>query len=161
MSNIDKYIPFINSTKYTSTQEESEYELPQDSFVFAIQKSHHINIIQGDLNGFSENIFDILQENNNKEKFYIKAIKNLLKQKEYINLLYQVSNELISDEEFSNELTENEDKYLINIENSLDRTNFKVISGIIDNIGNNFTDDDVSEIFSLRTKNIENLLLNK
>ena len=75
-------------------------------------------------------------------------------------MLYQVSNNLISDEEFNLELEENENKYLIKIDNNLNTNNYKLILKIIDNIGVNFTDDDVSEIFSLKNENIENLLLN-
>lgn len=159
MNNIDKYI----LAKTTKTKDISltrrNYELPQDSFVFAVQKNEDIHLVQGEGNNFTKAFFEIMQENENKEFFYLKAIKNLLKQKEYLNLLYQVSNDLITDEEFNDELENNEDKYLINIDNILDSTNFKVVSKILDKIGDNFTDDDISEIFSLEVSNIENLLL--
>jgi hypothetical protein len=139
---------------------ENEYVIPQDSFVFAIQKSHTIRVIQGEIDNYSQDYFDILEEQKNKEVFYIKAIQNLLKQKDYINLLYQVSNELISEDEFSDELENNEKQYLIDIDNDLTFSNFNSISKIITKIGTSFTDDDISEIFSIKTSNIKTLLSN-
>jgi len=159
MESIDNYILPEITTSYDSQHSAGEYKLPENSFVFAIQQKQEINFIQGELSNFTENIFDVLQENSSKEIFYVKAIKNILKQKEYINLLYQVSNDLITEEDFNTELDKNEEKYLINVDNELDNSNYKVIANVISKIGNNFTDDDILEIFSLSTNNIDKFLL--
>ncbi|MDR6302184.1 hypothetical protein [Mesonia maritima] len=137
-----------------------DYISPSDSFVFAIQSKDEINIVHGQVNDYTENIFHILQENHEKETFYIKAIKNLIKQKEYLNLLYQVSNEFISEEEFNLELDKNEEKYLININEKLTSRKLKLLSNIIDNLEEPLSEDEVSEMFSVRTNRIEKLLYN-
>lgn len=138
--------------------DDEEYITSNDSFYFAIQSKNEFNIIKGELTEYTENIFQILQENQEKEFFYIKAIKNLIKQKEFLNLQYQVSNELISDEEFNNELDLNEDKYLISINDKLTTRKLKTLSNIIENLNEKFSEDDISELFSIRTHKIESLI---
>lgn len=146
-----------NTSEYKNYFEKnynSDYIPATDSFVFAIQKQKSVSFIQGDLNPFTENIFYILKENSEKENLYIRAIENLLKQKEYLNLAYQMSHNLISNEEFHDELENNEDKYLIRVDDTFDINRFKLLLKIIDKIKYDFSDDDVSEIFSIEANNI-------
>jgi hypothetical protein len=148
----------VNESLFSFDNE--EYIPANDSFLFAIKTQSKLNILQGEVNHYTENVFQILQENQEKEFFYIKAIKNLIKQKEYLNLLYQVSNELITEEEFSFELDQNEEKYLIDISEKLTTKKLKLLSNIIDNLNEKLSEDDVSELFSIRTNRIESLIIN-
>lgn len=164
MNNSKNFLIERNTSEYKNVFERnyySDYMPIGDSFVFAIQKQNHFNYIEGELNPFTENIFNILKENSEKEYFYIKAIENLLKQKEYLNLAYQMSHNLITDEEFNNELEQNEDKYLIKIDDNLDVNRFKLLLKIISKIKYNFSDDDVFEIFSFEINNISSFLNKK
>jgi hypothetical protein len=161
MSNSSDFMIETDTSQYKKPFESnfnSEYVPMSDSFVFAIQKQKNISIIQGELNPFIENFFYILKENFEKENLYIKAIENLLKQKEYLNLVYQASHDLISNEEFNEELENNEDKYLIKIEDDIDKKRLRLVLKILEKIKYNFSDDDISEIFSIETNNISNFL---
>lgn len=163
MNNDNDFYILNEESRFSNNQYllDSEEFIPMnDSFVFALQNNNKLNVISGKTTSYIENIFNILEENNEKEKFYIKAIQNLRKQKEYINLLYQVSNELITDEEFNYELTENEHRYLINIDNHVSNKNLNLIADIIEKIGEQFTEDDVTEIFSIKTDLIESIIEN-
>ncbi|WMI66714.1 hypothetical protein RBH94_06005 [Aestuariibaculum sp. YM273] len=159
MSSIDKKYQIVEGSSFSSSSFEEDYITPSDSFLFAISKKDEVNLVHGELCSYTEGIFEIMQEFQEREKFYVKAIQNLKKQKEYVNLLYQVSNELISDEEFSTELEENESKYLIKLDNKLNAKNFFTISKIMNRIGDVLLDDDLSEIFSLKSENFEKILL--
>jgi hypothetical protein len=138
-----------------------EYKSVDDSFLFAIQKNNQLNVISGDLNPLTENIFEKLVELNEKEALYISAIENLLKQKEYLNLFYQASQNLISNEEFNEELDKNESKYLIKIQDKINLSHFKLIQDIINKLKFELSEDDLSEIFAVNHNAIFNLLENK
>jgi hypothetical protein len=159
MSKFPSYSIKNNTEVHSETLSfESKYQNVHNSFVFAIRKSHSFEWIEGEINEYTQDIFEILAENSDKELIYIRAIKNLLKQKEFLNLQYLYSNEMITDDEFSQELDENEDKYLIHVDNDLNNKSFDVLCKVLKKINLNFTDDDLSEIFSVRTHNIINLI---
>lgn len=161
MNNSRNFIIENDTSKFKTTFKSginSDYMPVNNSFLFAIQNSDNMTVVQGELSSFTENIFYILRENSEKETLYIKAIENLLKQKEYLNLVYQASHDLISNEEFNSELENNEDKYLIKIDADLNKKRLKLVMKIIENIKYNFSDDDVSEMFSIETNNFVNFL---
>jgi hypothetical protein len=161
MNNSKDFLILNNTSEYKNRFERnfnSDYIPVNDSFVFAIQKQKCISYIHGDLNPFTENIFFTLKENSEKENLYITAIENLLKQKEYLNLAYQMSHNLISNDEFHDELEKNEDKYLIRIDDHFDTNRFRMLLKILGKIKYNFSDDDVSEIFSIDAGNITSYL---
>lgn len=161
MYNTKDFILESDTSQYNSLLEKtyySDYIPVRDSYIFAIQKQSMISVVQGDLGPFTENIFNLFRENVDKENLYIKAIENLLKQKEYLNLVYQASNNLISNDEFNEELEKNEEKYLIKIDNNFDNRKFQILIKALEKIKYNFSDDDISEIFSMETNNISNFL---
>ena len=85
MVNTKDFLIERNTSEYKNSFEKnynSDYIPLNDSFIFAIQKQKCVSYVQGDLNPFTENIFYILKENSEKENLYVKAIENLLKQKE-------------------------------------------------------------------------------
>lgn len=132
------------------TYQNSGYVLSDSSFLFALSKKDNIEIIQGKLNPTTETLFNIVKENYEKEKFYVIAIKNLLKQKKYSNLIYELTNNLINEEEFNFELSENEESYLIKVNNNLDSIEkVKTLLKVIQNINENFNEEDLMEIFSI------------
>jgi len=138
---------------------DDKYVESDDSMFFSIGINQKFDFFDKLNNQHSENIFELIQEITTKEAFYIKAINNLLRQKEYINLMYQFQTKQISSDEFSDELNTNENKYLIKIDQKLSIDNYKVISEIIKKIDFGFSEDDISEVFSIRTQCINQFLI--
>ena len=154
-----------NSTTNYKPHFESEnnagYKMGTNSFVFAIQKDKGISMVGGSLNPITETFFEILKENSDKENLYVLAIENLLKQKEYLNLYYQASQDLITNEEFNEELERNEHKYLIKINDKIELKNIRLLSNIVDKIKFDLSEDDLSEIFAVNPILISNILESK
>ncbi|KXH85822.1 hypothetical protein [Chryseobacterium kwangjuense] len=95
-------------------------------------------------------IYEMARNYYEKEQVYITAIRNLLKQKRYLSLVYELSNDYISEDEFNEELENNEDNYLIKVNNRLDSIN-KVnnLISVINKIDVSFEEEDLLEIFSI------------
>lgn len=132
------------------TYQNTGYLLKDSSFLFAVNNSNKINVIQGSINNTTETLFNLLKENNEREKIYITAIKNLIKQKKYVNLIYELTNDLIDEDEFNFELNENESQYLIKATQKLD-SNSKVenLFSVLNRIDENFNEEDLMEVFSI------------
>ena len=94
-----------------------------------------------------------------KEAYYILAINNLLKKNNYLSLIVQLSQEQISEDEYVKEIEENSDKYLLDIKYLDDPNDLKIINEIVKKIGVSFSIDEVAEIFSLDSEDIENNVL--
>lgn len=157
MNEMSKYI-LEDETNYVSDSKEGVYEEQENSFLFALKKPNSISYIKGSANQFVENIYDVVKDGENREVLYLKAIDNLMKQKNFINLNYQLSNEFISEDEYNIELEKNENKYLININESLNKGKLRYITQIIKKLRADLTDDDISEMFSIELNNISNLI---
>jgi len=99
-------------------------------------------------------------EFNKRETLYITAIKNLIKQKEFLSLMYQVSSNQISDDEFNRELESNESKYLVHISDKADNFNFQALFDVVVNLGIELTLDEVSEMFGIDQSILEEHPLN-
>lgn len=84
-----------------------------------------------------------------REFFYIKAINNLLKQRNFLSLVNQYDNNLIDDEYFSNELEENQQKYVIEVDEKLDFEKIRILSSIIEKLNAELHESDLSELFSI------------
>ncbi len=84
-----------------------------------------------------------------KEKYYIIAIKNLIKKNEFLQLSLQVADKLVTEEEYEKELKENEDKYLISLNRVDNPFDIDVVCDIVKQVNASFTIDEVAEIFSL------------
>ena len=132
------------------TNQNTGYLQKDSSFLFAVNNSNKINVIQGSINNTTETLFNLLKENNEREKIYITAIKNLIKQKKYVNLIYELTNDLIDEDEFNFELNENESQYLIKATQKLD-SNSKVenLFSVLNRIDENFNEEDLMEVFSI------------
>ena len=153
MNSLDKldFIIKSNNTSHNSNNfRDKGYIVSESTFIFATSKKDELSVIHGELNKTSETIFDIIKNNYEKEKIYITAINNLLKQKKYLNLAYELSNDFITEEEFNEELEFNESQYLIKADDKL--TNYNKIENllnIINKINYDFQEDDLMEIFSI------------
>lgn|SRR5690606_7335476 len=149
---MDNNYEFFEDSTYSESDifSNSEFILEDASFFVAIHQSNHVNCYHGKLNHSSTSFFHLLTENYEKERFYVKAIKNLLKQKRYLNLMYEYSHELISEQEFNKELEENESNYLIEANERLDSLNaFSSLVKVLGNIGESLSEEDLTEMFSL------------
>lgn len=89
-----------------------------------------------------------------RNDYCIIAIKNLIKKNEFLQLSLQLSEKLIDENEFESEIKQNPDKYIIQINNIDDSIHLSVISNILTRIGKTFNIDEVSELFSIDTRSI-------
>lgn len=139
----------------TSSNEFDSYKnagfiVNSNSFLFAIERDNNIECIQGKVDHKVSTVFHIFQEFSEKEKIYVRAIKNLMKQRRYLNLMYEYSHQMINDEEFNKELDQNESKYLIVADEVLDKySKVKTLAKVIDNIEEDLNEEDLTEIFSV------------
>jgi hypothetical protein len=157
-NNLIQIDPSTDVTYPSKRNDKSGYQELPDSFLFAVKQNDNVKFIGGELNRFTENIFDVLRIHSEKEMIYIRAIENLLKQKEYLNLFYQVTQNLITDEEFNSELELNEDKYLIRMNDAVDYNKLELITTILHKINFDLTEDELSEIFSLNVNVISKII---
>ncbi len=87
-----------------------------------------------------------------KEELYVKALKNLYRRIDFIELSQSLEAEDISEEEFDKELAEHEDDYLIPAPSGIPTVQQIIqIANIVKQIGREkkISVDEVSEIFSL------------
>lgn len=85
-----------------------------------------------------------------KEELYIKAIKNLMKKNEFLQLLIQMLQEQISEEEYEEELLKNREKYFIELKAIESPEYFNVIVNICKKFKSSIAVDEISEIFGIK-----------
>lgn len=130
-----------------------------------------VNLGNADANGFVSFTIDEKQMsllfrqfhfknhiNNLRNDYCIVAIRNLLKKNEFLQLSLQLSEKLITESEFETEIDQNPEKYIIQMNNIDDHIHLNVISNILTKIGKTFNVDEVSELFSIDTRSINNEL---
>ncbi|MCA4897462.1 MAG: hypothetical protein ACK514_01015 [Bacteroidota bacterium] len=130
-----------------------------------------VNLSNADANGFVSFTIDENQMNMLFQQFHFKnhidnlrndycivAIRNLLKKNEFLQLSLQLSEKLITESEFETEIDQNPDKYIIQMNNIDDHVHLNVISNILTKIGKTFNVDEVSELFSIDARSINNEL---
>lgn len=155
MNNSIKYKTSIDDTSNVALapmnyQKRNDSSLGIDSgFVFVISDGKKIDITSGLLTPNVANLHSILCNYEIKENFYAKAIKNLIKKNDYLQLTMQFDQDLISEDEFYDELEQNEDSYLIKIDHSFNESDFKFINEIIHRLEKDFSSDEIAEIFSI------------
>ena len=129
------------------------------------------NVSNANENGFISFTIDEKQMNLLFEKFKfnnhiinlhndycIVAIRNLIKKNEFLQLSIQLSEKLISEFEFEAEIEQNPSKYIIEMNSHIDISHLHVISNILTKIGTSFNVDEVSELFSLDSRSINDAL---
>jgi len=129
-----------------------------NQFLLQILENGSIKSLCGYLDYGITTVFELIEYQNKKEIFYITAVDNLLKKNDFLQLTIQLDQELISEEEFEEELQRNECKYLIKTNSAFDKNDFKVVTDILLKFDRKFTGDDASELFSIPLENINSLL---
>ncbi|WP_010572133.1 hypothetical protein [Leptospira kmetyi] len=81
------------------------------------------------------------------------AIKNLIKKTNFLKLMSEVDRNIISDEEFENEIQENEEKYFIDLNKKISERDIHIIGKIIRDLAMDLDSDLVEEMFSLTPEN--------
>ena len=93
-----------------------------------------------------------------KEGYCFTAINNLVKKTEYLQLSLQLAENLISEDEFEAELESFPEKYVIKLNDIESPAHLHIIGGLLGKLGRQFTVDEVSELFSIDTRSINNSL---
>lgn len=91
--------------------------------------------------------------NNQKEKYFICGLRNLLKKINFLELFQQLQAGDITEEEFNTELENQSTKYTIELNNQLNPLTYQFITEIISKIGFDVKDlstSEVSEMFSVQ-----------
>lgn len=110
-----------------------------------------------------ENLYHQMQFRNQvnfiRDRYCFIAIENLIKKTEFLQLALQLSDKLITEDEFENELQNNTEKYLIQMKQLEQPGHIHIMAEILGRLGRNFNIDEVSELFSIEiqslNKNIE------
>jgi hypothetical protein len=99
-----------------------------------------------------------IEYSNMKEQFYVKGINNLLKKNNLLQLSLQLSDNLITEDEFEEEINNNSEKYIISVENLTSVNQLHVLKDIVKSIGKDFSVDEISELFSVSFNNLDKIL---
>ena len=137
----------IKEEKYTKNINFSTifHSYETDDFVLYYNCENEESDFNYSFNFFFNQVSDYQQ----REFFYIKAINNLLKQRNFLSLVNQYDNNLIDDEYFSTELEENQQKYVIEVNEKLDFEKIRILSSIIEKLNAELHESDLSELFSI------------
>jgi len=151
----------ISSAKIMdSTLSDVSNEL-EPNYFFSIERGQNkasLEITPRNLDQFAKKFAHKEYVDKRKEDFYILGFKNLLKQKRFLELSLELSDDLITEEEYETEIEENFEKYTIQLNNLDDINDLKIIEHITNKIGENFSIDEVSEIFSISCKSMNKAL---
>jgi len=157
-----KYISSINTSTPSFVKKSFERTIPADtrieSYLFVINEGDRFRWMSGESNTHISNIYCILENYHSKEFLFLKALENLIKKAEFLQLSLQLEQELISEDDFFSELESNEDKYLIKLDENFKIENFKVISHIMNRLGRNFNSDEISEMFSIPIERVNDYI---
>ena len=96
-----------------------------------------------------------------KEFFYIKALKNLIIQNNFLELALQLEEGHITEKEYDEEIDAHPEKYVVNVDYLENPDDLAIIKDIIKKMGAEYTRDEVEELFSIDAENIESKLLEK
>jgi len=96
-----------------------------------------------------------------KEFFYIKALKNLIIQNNFLELALQLEEGHITEEEYDEEIDAHPEKYVVNVDCLENPDDLAIIKDIIKKMGVEYTRDEVEELFSIDTENVESKFLEK
>ena len=100
------------------------------------------------------NTYTIFQDK--KDEYCIKAIRNLIIKNNFLELTLELSEENITEDDYSNEIENNPNRYVIDIDYIKEPNDIKVVNEIVKKIGLEFSIDEVAEMFSLDSKDLEN-----
>jgi hypothetical protein len=100
--------------------------------------------------------------NNDKERLYLTALSNFIKQKNFYELQDDFDRAMITEEEFDKSLTTEEHKYLIQVKPIVKETDAILIQEIVNDLGDIFVDtltvDEVADWFGIETNSLNKAL---
>lgn len=96
---------------------------------------------------------------NKKAEYCIKAIRNLIIKNNFLELTIKLSEDQITENEYSYEIKSNPDKYIIDVGFLEDPNDLIVINEIVKRIGLEFSVDEVADLFSLDPNDLEKKVL--
>ena len=130
-------------------------------YLLTILEKGEIRAYSGFLHSGIKNFYEFVSYYDKKENLYLTAVDNLIKKNDFLQLTIQLDQELISEEEFRDELERNEIKYLIKMNPEPENVDFKILTEILSKLNREFTSDDASELFSIPLDNINNYIESK
>ena len=87
-----------------------------------------------------------------KEKYYIEAIKNLIKKNNFLSLD-------LDDEEWKYECENNAEKYVINLKPLKNSDDIKIIIKIVEELGiEDYSINEIAELFGIDHRNFEKIM---
>lgn len=89
-----------------------------------------------------------------KEYLYQSAIQNLVKKTNFLQLYIQLIEDQISEKQYEQELSQNSEKYFIHMEDEVTEHHVHALFLILKKIKNNFSIDEVSEVFGIQTDSL-------
>ena len=89
-----------------------------------------------------------------KDRLFYRAIGNLVKKTEFLQLYIQLAEGQISEDEYEKELEGNSEKYFIHLKPIDSEQHFKALIDILQKCPNSFSIDEISEIFGISTDSI-------
>ncbi len=107
---------------------------------------------------FKQRIVYYDKQNNLKEEFYLKGINNLIKKNNLLQLSLQLADNLITEEEFEDEINNNSEKYIISVQHVTSVNQLYILKDIVKKIGKEFSVDEITEMFSLSFNNLDKVL---
>lgn len=96
-----------------------------------------------------------------EKRLLLTAIKNYIKINNALQLNLQLAEGEIDEGEYERILDEDEEKYFICINRKISMKEFDVLCRLVKEIGNDFSVEDVSEMFSVDLTSVEEKLLGK
>jgi hypothetical protein len=146
-------IPFKNMT--------SE---PSDNFFkFTItgdETTMEVSITGKNFNSIVEQWYFTRYKNTKKENYYVIAVNNLIKKTEFLQLSLQFAQEVITSDEYQQEINNNSDKYLIKFDCPFNKIDMPLIEEILDKVEKkDLTIDEVSDLFSIESNQLHKMLM--
>lgn len=168
MHNINRFIPphispmnYEIDTNISINLGNQNIEDKGFSYILSIinYNNNDITTFNGSIGPIFNNLIKFLNTYEEKEDLYICAIDNLNRKNNYLQLTIQLDQDLITEEEFELELEENEYKYLIKINENFKNDYIRHIADILPKSNLRYSNDDVSEMFSIPLEKVNKYLL--
>lgn len=148
----DQYLTFDESSFSTEHVE-------KDFSLFSISNLDEEKPVTFELTTTKSRLRRFIDYYNKKENLYIKAIKNLLIQNNFLELALQLEEGYISEEEYNRKIEKYPGKYVVQVDNLDEPNDVKVIQDIMKKMGNKYSVEEVAELFSLDEEDLEDKML--
>lgn len=136
-----------NETTYAENIIEEAPTAAQKVFKFNHEVSVEFKIRSSDVNS-------MINVGRLKEYIYQEAIKNLMKKTKFLQLYIQLIERQISEIEYEKELTQNTDKYVIDIKDINPGLDTTALLLVLKSLPYNFTVDEVTEVFGVKSQSL-------